>query len=72
MRSRVGLFAVHRLSATEDRVTGSNVPAGLDTSSGSPGFRPLIFDQTERLHVSIHALVFLLIFRKRLYICTRV
>ena len=58
MRSRVGLFAVHCLSATEDQVTGSNVLAGLETSTGNSGFRPLIVDQTERLHVSIHALVF--------------
>ena len=58
MRSRVGLFAVHCLSATDDRVTGSNVLAGLGSSTESPGFRPLIVDQTERLHVSIHALVF--------------
>jgi hypothetical protein len=58
VRSRIGLFAVHCLSATEDRITGRNVPVGLETSTGSPGFRPLIVDQTERLHVSIHALVF--------------
>ena len=40
------------------------MPAGLDTPSGSPGFRPLIFDQSERLHVSIHALIFYINFQK--------